>query len=136
MQKLLVFQALWAMERRHSDGVERDLEENIRMIAEAGFDGISGDWRDREKVKRMSALIKSSGLTAEGQCFPETVDDLKPALENATEFGLHHLDIQPDVRPRRIQECIPLLEGWRRLSEEVDFPVYIETHRDRMTTDL
>lgn len=136
MQKMLVFQALWAMERRHTDGIERDLEENIAMIAEAGFDGISGDWRDRDTVRRMSELLKGHGLTAEGQCFPQTIDDLKPALENATEFGLHHLDIQPDVRPRRLQECVPLLEGWRRLAEEVDFPVYIETHRDRMTTDL
>ena len=136
MQKLLVFQALWAMERRHTDGFERSLEENVRMIAEAGFDGISSDWRDRDKCRRMSELMKAHNLTAEGQCFPKTVDDLKPALENATEFRLHHLDIQPDIRPRKLNDCIPLIEGWRRLAEEVDFPVYIETHRDRMTTDL
>ena len=136
MQKLLVFQALWAMERRHTDGFERSLEENVKMIAEAGFDGISSDWRDRDKCRRMSALMKQYNLTAEGQCFPKTVDDLKPALENATEFRLHHLDIQPDIRPRKLNDCIPLIEGWRRLAEEVDFPVYIETHRDRMTTDL
>ena len=136
MQQLLVFQALWAMERRHTDGFERSLEENVAMVAEAGFDGISGDWRDRETVRRMVSLTKPAGLAAEGQCFPTTVDELKPALENATEFGLHHLDIQPDIRPRRLQDCIPLIEGWRRLSEEVSFPVYIETHRDRMTTDL
>jgi hypothetical protein len=136
MQKLLVFQSLWAMERRHTDGFERTLEQNIQMIAEAGFDGISADWRDGRTVQRIAALIGPAGLTAEGQCFPQTVDDLKPALENATAFGLHHLDIQPDVRPRRLQDCVPLLEGWRRLAEQVDFPVYIETHRDRMTTDL
>lgn len=136
MQKLLVFQALWAMERRHTDGFERSLEENVEMIVEAGFDGFSADWRDREKCRRMAELMKAHNLTGEGQCFPRTVDDLKPALENATEFRLHHLDIQPDVRPRKMADCIPLIEGWQRLAEEVDFPVYIETHRDRMTTDL
>lgn len=135
-QELLVLQSLWAMERRHTDGVERSLEENIAMIAGEGFDGVSTHWTDRETVSRVSALLRERGMTAEGQCFPKTVDDLKPVLEVASEFPLHHLDIQPDVRPRRLEDCLPLLEGWMRLAEEVDFPVLIETHRDRMTTDL
>jgi len=136
VQKLLVFQSLWGMERRHADGFERPLEENIRMIIEAGFDGISADWRDRHQVRRMHGLLAPHGLTAEGQCFPQTVDDLKPVLEIASTFNVHHLNIQPDLRPRRLQDCIPVLEGWRRLAEQVTFPVYIETHRNRMTTDL
>ena len=136
MQKILFLQSLWAMERRHTDGFERSLEENVKMIADAGYDGVSGQYVNRNDVKRLTGLLKTHGLTSEGQCFPKTVDDLKPILEICTEFGLHHLDIQPDIRPRRLQDCVPLLEGWRRLSEQVDFPVYIETHRDRMTTDL
>jgi hypothetical protein len=136
MQRLLILQSLWAMERRHTDGLERSLEENVEMIVGAGYDGVSGHYHDRDYVRRLAALLKPHGKTAEGQCFPKTVDDLKPVLEIATEFGIHHLDIQPDVRPRRIQDCIPLIEGWSRLAEEVDFPVLIETHRDRMTTDL
>ena len=136
MQKLLVFQSLWAMERRHTDGIERTLEQNLEMIADAKYDGVSTIWHDRATVAKITGFLKSKGMQAEGQCFPKTVDDLKPILELCTEYGVHHLDIQADVRPRRLQDCVPLLEGWRRLSEEVNFPVYLETHRDRMTTDL
>ena len=136
MQKLLVLQSLWAMERRHTDGIERSLETSVEMIANAGFDGLASIWSDRAQARRVTELIAPHGMVAEGLCFPKSVDDLKPALEIATEFKVHHLNVQANVRPRRIADCIPLLEGWRRLAEEVDFPVYFETHRDRMTTDL
>lgn len=135
-QRLLVMQSLWAMERRHTDGFERALEENVRMIGEAGFDGVSAHYTDRDSVKRLAQLRGAYGLSAEGQCFPRTVDDLQPVLEHASEFGVHHIDLQPDARPRTIGEAVALLDGWRRLAEQVAFPVYIETHRDRMTTDL
>lgn len=135
-QRLLVFQSLWAMERRHTDGYERTLEENVRMIADAGFDGVSAHYTKRADVRRLAQLRAARGLHAEGQCFPRTIDDLQPVLENAVESGVHHIDLQPDVRPRTVAECLTLLDGWQRLAEQVDFPVYIETHRDRMTTDL
>ncbi len=136
MQKLLFLQSLWAMERRHSDGVERSLEQNVEMILAAGFDGISMSFTDAAAVRRVDKMIRPHGKVIEAQCFPVTVDALKPVLELASVVGVHHLDIQPDVRPRRLQDCIPLLEGWRRLAEDAPFPVYFETHRDRMTTDL
>ena len=135
MQKLLVLQSMWAMERRHTDGLERSLEENVAMIASAGFDGVSAHCTDRRGAARLADLIRPHGFAFEGQCFPQTVDDLKPFLDIATEIGVTHLDLQPDVRPRRLEDSL-LLQGWRRLGETVDFPIYIETHRDRMTTDL
>ncbi|WP_158815443.1 sugar phosphate isomerase/epimerase [Methylocapsa sp. S129] len=136
MQNLLFLQSLWAMERRHTDGAERTLEQNIEMIVDAGYDGVSMSFTDADLAHRASALLKPHGKVIEAQCFPRTVDDLAPALELASAAGVHHLDIQADVRPRRLDDCIPLIEGWRRLAEQVDFPVYFETHRDRMTTDL
>ncbi len=134
-QKLLFLQSLWAMERRHTDGFERSLEENLRMIAGAGYDGISAPYTHADTVRRTTGLLPP-GMAVEGQCFPRTVDDLQPVLELATRYGCHHIDLQPDIRPRRLQDCVTLLEGWLRLAEQVDFPVLIETHRDRMTTDL
>jgi hypothetical protein len=135
-QRLEVYQSLWAMERRHTDGHERSLEDNIAMIAQAGFDGVSASYGSRDDVRRLTGLLAPLGLHAEGQCFPRTVDELQPILDIATEFGVHHIDLQPDIRPRRLNDALELIDGWTRLAEQVDFPVYIETHRDRMTTDL
>ncbi|SCB07042.1 sugar phosphate isomerase/epimerase family protein [Rhizobium multihospitium] len=136
MQNLLIFQSLWSMERRSARHPELSLEKSIDKIAAAGFDGISAHWSDRNVVSRIAGLLKQHGLQAEGQCFPKTIDDLKPVLEIAAEHSVHHICLQPDVRPRRLEDCIPLLEGWQRLAEEAGIDVWIETHRDRMTTDL
>lgn len=136
MQKLVVLQSLWAMERRHADGFEPSFEANTGRIADAGFNGISAHWTDRAEVRRMAGLLRVTGMVAEGVCFPKTVDDLKPVLDIATEFNVHHTNLQADVRPRRLDDAVALVEGWHRLAEQVDFPVYVETHRDRLTTDL
>ncbi len=122
------------MERRHTDGIERSIEQNVEMILGAGYDGVSMSLTNADAIRRANALIKPHGKVLEPHCFPKTVDDLKPVLELCTELDVHHLDVQADVRPRKIIDCVPLIEGWRRLAEQVDFPVYLETHRDRMTT--
>lgn len=136
MQTLLVFQSLWAMERRHTDGQERSLAENIALIADAGFDGISAHYTNRGDVARLNEAIRGRGLKVEGVCFPRSVEDLRLPLELAAEFPVSHINLQPDVRLRRVEACLPLLDGWMRLAEAAGIPVFIETHRDRMTTDL
>ncbi|WP_322885390.1 sugar phosphate isomerase/epimerase [Sinorhizobium medicae] len=139
MTKDMVFtQSMWAMELRAPDGVERSVPENLDMIAEAGFDGISGNCIDLVKAADLARAAAERGLAAaaEWQCFPKAVDDLKPVIEFAAKWGGHHICLQADVRPRSLAECVPLLEGWHRLAEESPVPVWIETHRDRMTTDL
>jgi len=136
MQKLLVFQSLWAMERLHRDGYEPTLEENIARIAETGFDGISAHYTNRADVLRLHEAISGTGLRIEGVCFPRNVDDLRHTLELAQEFPVSHIDLQADIRPRRVEDCLPLLDGWMRLAEEAGVPIFIETHRNRITSDL
>ena len=56
-QRLEIYQSMWAMERRHTDGHERTLEKNIEMIARAGFDGISVGYASREGVREIASLL-------------------------------------------------------------------------------
>ena len=64
------------------------------------------------------------------------MEDLKPILDRVRELGADHINLQADVRPYRIDDCAPNIEGWGRIAVEAGVPVHIETHRDRMTTDM
>ena len=135
-QRFLVYQSLWAMERRRPDGLEWSLEEKLTMIQQAGFDGAGVRFADREYARQVTQFLKAHGMSWQAQAYPQTLDDLKPILDHVLEFGADHLNVQPDVRPYTVQECIPLLEGWREMARKAGIPMHIETHRNRMTTDL
>ena len=136
MQKLLVYQSLWAMERRRPDGQEWTLQQKLEMIRDAGFDGCGVRFFDYNYAKEVTDFLRANGMTWQAQCYPKTIDDLKPILEHVKELGADHVNLQPDVRPYRLEDCIAYIEGWRRLAHDARIPVHIETHRDRMTTDL
>lgn len=136
MQKLLIYQSLWAMERRRPDGVEWSLDEKLGMIREAGFDGAGVRFFDLDYARTVTSYLRRHGMSWQAQCYPRTVDELKPIIAHVRELGADHINLQPDVRPYHVADCIPYLEGWRRIGAEAGIPVHIETHRDRMTTDM
>ena len=59
---LLVFQSLWAMERRQPDGSELSLNEKLEKIVDAGFDGVSADWSNRLQARQIMSVLKLRGL--------------------------------------------------------------------------
>jgi hypothetical protein len=136
MQKFLVYQSLWAMERRRPDGQEWSLDEKLEMIRAAGFDGAGVRFFDFDYAKTVTTYLREHGMTWQAQCYPRTVDELKPIIEHVQELGADHINLQPDVRPYRLEDCVPYIEGWRRLAHDAGITLQIETHRDRMTTDL
>ena len=136
MQKLLVYQSMWAMERRRPDGAEWSLVEKLEMIREAGFDGAGVRFFDFDYAREVTDFLRENDLSWQAQCYPQSVDDLKPIIEHVQELGADHINLQPDVKPYRLEDCIPYIEGWRRLAGDAGIALHIETHRDRMTTDL
>ena len=135
-QRLAVYQSLWAMERRAPHGQEWSLEQKLAMIRDAGFDGAGVRFIDPDFAKEVTGFLRANQMIWQAQCYPTSVDDLKPVLDLVARLGADHVNLQPDVRPQRLEACIPLLEGWRRLGDEAGVAVHVETHRDRMTTDL
>jgi hypothetical protein len=135
-QKLLIYQSLWAMERRLPDEPEYPIQHQLEMIRDAGFDGCGVRFVDPAFARGVTGFLRANNMTWQAQCYPKTVADLEPVLALVQERGADRINLQPDVRPYRLEECIPFIEGWRRLAERAGVPVHIETHRDRMTTDL
>ncbi|MEX0810114.1 MAG: sugar phosphate isomerase/epimerase [Dongiaceae bacterium] len=135
MPVLEVFQSLWAMERRRPDGKEWSLDEKVEMIAEAGYDGIDVVHGD-PNGKGIEKLLARFGLAATITAFPKGIDDLKPAIAQAKDFGVRHLNIIGQVFPFTVAEGARFVNGWLDLCERADMPVTIETHRDCLTTDM
>jgi len=135
-QELRVYQSLWAMERRRPDKQEWSQQEQLTMIRDAGYDGVGMRFLEADYVSEVTKFLRDNGMTWQAQCYPKAIDDLAPVLDLVAKYGADHVNLQPDVRPLRLEDCIPYVEGWRRLARDAGVAVNIETHRDRMTTDL
>lgn len=61
MRKLLVYQSMWAMERRRPDGAEWTLERKLEMIRDAGFDGAGVRFADYHYAKTVRETYAATG---------------------------------------------------------------------------
>jgi len=136
MQHFKVLQSLWAMERRHPDEAEWTLDQKLAMIRDAGFDGASVDFGDEDYAKYCAEFLKAHGLIWQVEIFLDTVDQLKPIVERVRKFGGDHINLLARAKPYTLEEGVALVLGWRRIAEEAEIPLNIETHRDNLTTDL
>ena len=135
MQKLEVFQSLWAMTQRPRQGIEMSLSQMMTNISAAGFDGVDivcGDYSPAE----LSELLQQYRLACSVTAFPDSIEALTPALELAVALNARHLNIIGAVYPFSVDEGAGFVRGWMDLCEQAGMPVTIETHRDCITTDM
>lgn len=137
--ELLVFQSMWGMEQLQGKRGQWTIEQQVHAILEAGFDGAQIEIPPYEPARETIEVLAGSARPWVMEAFPKTVDDLKATIDTVFHFGAercHHIDVQANIRPHTVLECIPYVLGWQQLGDEAGIPVYFETHRDRMTTDL
>ena len=138
MQKLEVFQSLWAMERRQPDGVELSLPEIFEKVAGGGYDGIGIDTgtNDEATVNAARPLFAEYGLASLVTAFPDSVDAMRRVLDMAASVDARLVCVNAKVFPFTPAEGAEFVNHCLELGHDYDIPVYFDTHRLTLTTDL
>ena len=138
MQRLEIYQSLWAMEQRRPDGFEWPLERKFEMCRAAGYDGLAIDLVDTDisATAAMRPLYEKYGLGCIITAFPKSIEDLRPVLVAAREFNARFVNVIGLVMPLRVEEAAPVIRAWMRMADEIGVTVYFETHRNCITNDL
>jgi len=137
-QRLEVFQSLWAMEHRRPGLAERPVEENFRLVAEAGYHGLCIDPAvpEIEDCRRLIPLYREYGLKCMVNAFPATVAELQPLLDLAVEMDACLVNVIGQVMPLTVNEGAAVIRQWMRDAEGSGLPLLFETHRDCTLNDL
>jgi hypothetical protein len=135
MQKFLVLQSLWAMQGLRDAPAESSLAADVMRIKAAGFDGFGALWHEDAAAEAVE-LATREGLVVEGLCVPQSLAGIEAAIARVARFPVHHLNLQLKLLPRTLEEASRLLGTIEALIAEASVPVYIETHRGRLTNDL
>jgi hypothetical protein len=134
--RLLVYQALWAMQRLSAP--EASTAEKFDRVRAAGFDGMAIDLGalSMEQAEATVPHFARSGLAGGLTAFPSSVESLRPALQLAHRIGAPFVVVIGQEMPLKLGDMIPVIEGWLRVAEQEGMPIQFETHRNCITNDL
>src|ERR1700716_206155 len=134
--RLLVYQALWAMDRLSSP--EASVAEKFDRAREAGFDGMAIDLGalTMEQAEATVPHFTRTGLAGGLTAFPDSVETLRPALLLAHRIAAPFVVVIGQEMPIRLADMVPVIEGWLRVAEAAAMPIQFETHRNCITNDL
>jgi hypothetical protein len=136
--EITVYQSLWATERRIPGLAELPVPERFDRVKQAGFDGMAIDLgaMSLEAARQVAPNYARTGLKSLLTAFPQTIEDLRPALHLAKEIGSPLVIVVGQVMPIRVVEMIEVVEAWLRIAMEERMPIQFETHRNCITNDL
>ncbi len=134
--KFQVYQSYWGMSSLPLGGEEWSMEEKLAKIAEANFDGV--EWLMEEHAHReaMVPLCDKYNLKRSNIVFPWTPEEFKDDIQAAKDGGASHINLQPMPMPRLVAHGVSYIVRLMDMAAAAGYELFIETHRDRMTTDM
>jgi hypothetical protein len=138
MASLRIYQSLWATEIRRAGVAERPVPERFDRVADAGYDGMAIDLGALDLPAARSCVreFTRTGLGGLIIAFPNSIEELRPALHLAKEIGAPYVIVVGKVMPLAVEDMIPVVRAWLRLAAEEAVPIQFETHRNCITNDL
>lgn len=138
MQRLVFYQSLWATELRRSGVPELPVSERFDLVKADGYDGMAIDLGalSLDAARATVPEFRRTGLKGLLTAFPQTIEDLRPALRLAKDIDAPFVVVVGQVMPVRLEEMIEVIRAWIRVSHEERMPIQFETHRDCITNDL
>ena len=119
---------LWTFMEHPSRDREWSLDEKLRAMKEAGFDGVcwGGSPELFEGTKNHSLIFVGGMASGNPADFPGLLADLK-------KFGAHHVNVQLSADEVLTPEALELALALNRAGEELGLEPAIETHRGTCT---
>ena len=129
--RLLAYQALWAMSGAPVD-------DSFDRVRDAGFDGMAIDLGALSMTEARATLpqFARTGLCGLVTAFPQSVEDLRPALHLAHDIAAPFVIVIGQLMPLRVDEMAEAIRGWLRVAAQERMPIQFETHRNCVTNDL
>ncbi|AFC29537.1 xylose isomerase domain-containing protein [Paenibacillus mucilaginosus 3016] len=128
----------WGMNGQQITGENPSDEEKIRLIAEAGFDGVNGFLPESGDAGTWKELLNGHGLSFSVNAYPASVPELEAFMQRAAAYDgeIGHVNVQVMTPFLTGAPAVELLEGLQAPAGVYGIPVCIETHRGTITQDL
>jgi sugar phosphate isomerase/epimerase len=135
--RIEIQQAWWSM-RGIGDGKrEWTIEEKFEKIAEAGYTGVLGkDLPGSDEVDTWRKLLDKHNFSYGVNALPSNREDFCDFLKQAKSFGVQYINAQVMDYFVVGKNAIKLIHELLEEAAIAEIPLFIETHRGRITQDL
>jgi sugar phosphate isomerase/epimerase len=135
--RIEIQQAWWSMRGLGNGKREWTVEEKFEKISEAGFSGILGKTLPESgEVNKWRQLLEEHNFSYGINAFPRSREDFQIFIKQAKEFGVQYINAQVMDYFVIGDNAINLINELQEEAALAKIPLFIETHRGRITQDL